>query len=207
VSLARINISTFAARKGKTLACEGCHKPINKGERYKWFKVGFRSRFVHAYHMGCTIKDSARESSLMVGVYSGIETAEDTIGAIGWAGDPGAVVQEIKDALEAAADEWRGVSEEYGSAADNSPTGMVFGVDYREVADSIEAAADTLADWEPGESEPDVEHGDHADEGDERTGIVDDCDECEANVGQWLESIRDEAIESMGDAQGEIEVP
>lgn len=208
MSLARINYSVFAARKGKTLTCEGCRKPIEKGTRYAHFKVGFRSRFVHTYHAGCPIRDSSRESGKMAGIYSGTENAQDAINAAVWMGDPEAFLDEIKSALESAADDWRSVGDEYREAAEASPTGYVFGVDYNEAADSIDSVADELGSWEPDDDEPNIEHEDHADdEDDERTGNqAGDCDECTSATEDWVESTRQSAIDWIDEQQSNIEV-
>jgi hypothetical protein len=205
MSLARVGYSVFAARKGKTLTCEGCRKPIEKGHRYAHFKVGFRSRYVHTYHAGCPIRDSARESSKMVGIYSGTENAQDAISVAAFStGDDASVfVDELKSALESAADEWRSVADEYREAAEASPTGMVFGVDLTEAADSIESAADELTGWDPDEDEPQT--CDNAEEGD-HPAAIEDCEECVSLAETWSEDTRQSAIDFLDDQQSGIEV-
>lgn len=226
MSLARIEYSVYAARRTraedgswadpKTLTCEGCRKPIEKGTRYAHFKVGFRSRYVHTYHAGCPIKDSVRESGKMSGVYAGTESAQDAINALGWGGDAESFIADIKSALESAAEDWRSVGEEYREAAEASPTGMVFGVDYNEAADSIESAADELDGWDPDADEPEFcdNHGEdaigdgpeqYANDGDlaeARRG----CEDCQSLAETWVEDVRQSAIDAMDEASGNIEV-
>lgn len=197
MSLARVNYSVFAARKGKTLTCEGCRKPIEKGTRYAHFKVGFRSRYVHTYHVGCPIKDSARESSRMAGIYSGTESAQDTISGLSYTigDDPSSFIDEIKSALESAGDDWRSVADEYREAADASPTGLVFGEDLNEKADAIESAADEVGSWDPDEDEPE-KCGNEDDE-----DHADDCADCESNIETWAEDVKQSALDWLDEQQ------
>lgn len=212
MSLARVQTSTFAARKGKTLTCEGCRQPIVKGSRYQWFKVGFRSRYVHAYHTTCRIDDSSRASGKMATVYGANQALREAVEALSFSagGDAGDVISEIESALETAADDWRSVGDEYREAAEASATGYIFGVDYNEAADTFDAAADTLTSWSPDDDEPDyedcdnIDHDPEADEPIERGSA--DCDGCMDVASGWLSGIRDSVDSHIEDAMGEIEV-
>lgn len=212
MALARIGYSVFAARKGKTLKCEGCGQPIEKGQRYAHFKVGFRSRYVHTFHAGCRIPDAARASGKMAGVYSASESLRDEVNAIAYSAgdDAGDVISQIESALETAAEEWRSVGEEYREAAEASPTGMIFGVDYNEVADTFDSAADTLTGWSADEDEPDYNgctneaHEEGADEPIERGSG--DCEECSGIADTWLDDLKSAVDSHIDDAQSEIEV-
>jgi hypothetical protein len=212
MSLARVRSSVFAARKGKTLTCEGCRQPIEKGTRYNWFKVGFRSRYVHAYHAACRIPDASRASGKMAGVYSANEAVRDTLAALSFTAgdDAGDIISEIESALETAADDWRSVGDEYREAAEASPTGYIFGVDYNEVADTFDSAADELTGWSPDDDEPDyedcdnIDHDPEADEPVERGSA--DCDGCADIAGAWLSEVIDSAETHMDDSMGNIEV-
>ena len=212
MGLANIKVSTFAGRKGKTLTCEGCRHPIEKGTRYQWFKVGFRSRHVHAYHATCRISDAARASGKMATVYSAVEGLREGIYSLPFeSGDDAAdLISSIESALETAADEWRSVGDEYREAAEASPTGYVFGVDYNETADTFDSAADSLINWSPDETEPDYDaceeehHADDAEEGVERGST--DCEECMGIANDWVMSIRESVESHVDDAMGEIEI-
>ena len=193
MSIARVQYSVFAARKGKTLTCAGCRQPIEKGTKYAWFKVGFRSRFVHTYHVGCSIPDSVRESSMMSGVMAARETAQADIAAYT---DPATLVADIESTLESCAEEWRSVGEQYAEAADAMGAA---GEPMQEVADSIETAADELTSWQPDEDEPDPDHDDGHD------GEQADCDECQSTIDEWVDAVKESAVSAIDDAESNIE--
>lgn len=200
MSVARVQISKFAARKGATLRCGKCGKEITRGARYYWYKVGFRSRYKQVRCYGspsCFPAASERESSKMAGVYAAQETAASSIAEATFGDDPASFIDDLRSTLESAADDWRSVADEYREAAEASPTGYVFGVDYTEIADSIEYAADELGNWSPDEDEPNP-----CDEHEEYTP---GCEECEQMAAGWADDVRDSASTALDDAQSNIE--
>lgn len=215
--MARIQQSRFAGRKGATLACEKCKRDIPKGEVYRYYTVGYRSRYRHirCYRSECTPRQSEMTNSKMAGVYSGSESLMDTVNALAFtAGDDAAsIISEVESALETAADEWRNVGEEYREAAEASPTGLIFGQDYNEVADSIENAADELANWSADEDEPDYDsctnvahEGGLSDEPEHLDRGVPECDGCVDIASEWLGDIQGSVESHAQDAESNIEV-
>ncbi len=203
MSQARLYQSTFAARQGKTLKCEKCGEPIVKGERYIWFKVGFRSPFKHVRHMRHQPLDSERESSLLSGVMSAREDAESNIAGLMWNGDAESLISDIRSELESAADGWRDVAGQYADAAESMGEGA--GANMQETADSIESAADELTSWDPDEDEPDLEHESHGTE-DEPAPDPDTCEDCQSIRDQWASDVQDSAVNHLTEAEGQIEV-
>lgn len=207
MSLARIYTQKFSGKSKNVSTCEGCRQPIEKGQTYRCFKVGFRSRYQHNYHAGCEIKDSARESSKLSAVFAAREDAIDNINSADVDGtNPSAFVDDLRGFLESAADDWDGVASEYDDASEAMGGDYGAGSAMAETAASIEEAANQLRDWSPNEEEPDVNHEDHAEDDDERTGIVDDCDECMDAVNDWADEVRSSATDALTDAEGEIEM-
>ncbi len=209
MSVARVYVSpSFAARKGKTIKCESCGRAIEKGQPYRWFKVGFRSNWKHIRCMRseCTPRRSTLESSKMSGIYAAIETAEDSIGAVDWNGSAEDVVSSLKDALETAGSEFEDVASEYSEAA-YSMGGA--GESMQNVADSIENAASDLQSWDPNDEEPDFEQCESDAHNDEdkpvEKGDTDLCEECRTIADEWVQSVKDEATEALNDAEGNIE--
>lgn len=125
-------------------ACEKCRTPLPKGSPYRWFKVGFRSRYKHRRCMSpaCAPRPSELESSKLADVYSAQEDAEANIDA---AGD----VEDVKVAVQEFVDRVNEVAEEYREAATNPNTGSVFNPEAEERADNLESAASDLDGWEP----------------------------------------------------------
>jgi hypothetical protein len=159
MSQARIQYSTFAGRLGKTIKCGKCGRDIPKGERYRWYKVGFRSRYknIRCYRSECTPRSSELESSLMAGVYSAIEGAEDALAALD-AGEPEDDASSIAEAVTDAADGVREVADQYSEAADAMGDA---GYDMQEKADEIGSAADELEGYSAGDDEPDLDQCDN----------------------------------------------
>jgi phage FluMu protein Com len=198
MSVARVQTSKFAARKGATLRCGKCGKQIAKGEGYLWFKVGFRSRYkqVRCQTVGCYPTASERESSKMAGVYAAQESAAASIAEAALGDDPASFVDDLRSTLESAADDWRSVAEEYRDAAEAMGS-YGAGANMDETANSIEYAADELGNWSPDEDEPTP-----CDEHDEYTP---GCEGCEELAVGWADDVRDSASTHLDDAQSNIE--
>lgn len=212
--MARLNISRFAARQGKTLACEKCHRPIEKGEQYRWFTVGYRSRYKHVRCMRseCSPRQSEMTPSKMAGVYAAIEGAEDALDALA-AGDPEDDASSIREAVTGAAEGIEEVADEYREAADASPTGLVFGEDLNEKADEISDAASELESFDPSEDQADFESCDGHVEGEPcevheacdmepctiERGDVEGCSGCREIKQAWWDDMIEEARSALSD--------
>ena len=162
MSQARVQTSTFAARLGATIQCGHCQRAIEKGEKYRWFKVGFRSRYKHirCFRSDCTPRMSELESSLLSGAYSAIEGAEDTLRALD-SSDPEDDTSNIDAAVNEAADGVREVADQYREAADAMGSA---GEALEEKAQEIEDAVFELESFSvTGESEPDYDQCDDSD--------------------------------------------
>lgn len=197
-----------AGRKGKRLVCESCRNEIPKGEPYRWFKVGFRSRYKHVRCMRhqCTPTRSQLESSKMSGVYAAVETAESAVNGVAWGGDAADVVQQLKSALEDAGSEFETVADEYSEAAEAMGGA---GEQMKTVADSIRDAASELSSFEPSEDEPDFDTCENVFHDDDGNGIehgdTAKCDECSDIALDWLQDAVNEAIDALNTAVDSIE--
>lgn len=209
--MARVYYSKFAGRKGATLKCGKCGEPIEKGQSYRWFKVGFRSRtkYIRCYKSGCTPKQSEMTTSKMAGVYAAIEDAEANLNAL--LGSPEDDTSSIKSELESAAQSIRDVADEYREAADASPTGLVFGEDLNERADAVEAGADEIENWDAENEEPDFdscesdvhdEDRDPADVSAER-GDTGNCEDCAQIKTEWWDAEIESALDALTSASFE----
>lgn len=114
--------------------CEKCHTPLPKGSAYRWFKVGFRSRYKHKRCMKteCSPRESERESSLVAGIYAAQE---------GFKPDDAGSVDELKDMLNDVAEQVREVASAYSEAADAMGEA---GEEQRERAEHYESQADDV---------------------------------------------------------------
>jgi len=213
MSQARIKTSRFAARQGATLACQKCGEPIEKGEVYRWYFVGFRSRFkrVRCLRSGCTPRRSELESSAMAGAYSAVEGAEDALAALRLAGpedDASSVVSAVEEAasgIREVADQYREADEAFGGG------GMT---QSGELADMAEEAADALEAFSPGEDQPDLDDtacDDHQDDSALESSdagtleeLVEACEACQERQAEarqeWWDGLLDEADEALSEA-------
>jgi hypothetical protein len=213
MSVARVRTSRFAARQGATLSCQKCGNPIQKGETYRWYKIGFRSRYkyIRCSRSTCTPRMSELESSKMVGVWSAVESAEDALDALA-AGDPEDDASSIASAVNEIESDAESVADEYDEAADASPTGMVFGEDLHERADGIRSAAQDLGSWSPTTDEPDYDSCDDEMHDEDAKGpdgedqeVVDrgdtaTCGQCAEIKQAWWDEAIEEARTAIGDA-------
>jgi hypothetical protein len=203
VSQARVYQQRFAARQGATLSCEKCGRDIPKGQTYRSFKVGFRSRYDHkrCLRAECAPRMSELESSKLAGVYSAIEGAEDDLHALA----PGDNADDINSAVQGAADGIREVASEYDEAADAMGDA---GEENRERSSTLESAADELEGFEASENEPDFDGCDnpaHDDEPPEGTDAIergsDDCEDCRQIKESWWDEMIGEAEAALADVE------
>lgn len=106
MSVARIHV-VKKARKDQG-HCNGCKHPIRKGDAYRWYTIGFRSRYKHTYCTDCELPPpSARESNDKVAAL--LAAREEFDDAITKAGDRDAIVSALNDyvsGVQEAAELW-----------------------------------------------------------------------------------------------------
>lgn len=202
MSVAKVH--TVAKARKDQGECESCRTPLPAGSPYRWFSVGFRSKFKHkrCTKPVCTPRPSQLESSKLADVYAAQEDAEDAIDSASEIDDITAAVGELGSAIREVADEY--------TEASTDDNGTVFNIEAQERAETLEAAADECDGWTP-EAE-DTEENVECDECD-GTGDLDDdspdaapgdtvtCENC-GGAGEvdnddydenWLDNAKDEA--------------
>src|SRR2546422_8430971 len=102
--------------------CEICGVELPAGSPYRWFSVGFRSKYKHKRCMKeeCTPTRAARESSKMSSIYDAIDTAGLSSCK---------TMEDIESVLQEVAGVVREIAEEYRTAAVNQDTGVTFNMD------------------------------------------------------------------------------
>jgi hypothetical protein len=131
VSIAKI---TTVQRSRKAQGnCGKCRKPINVGDPYKWFKVGFRSRFKHVRCLdpACHPRYSELESSRLSELYAAQEDAEYRIEGAESIDEINEAISDLQDAIEALADEYEQASE--------NEDGVVFNTTAAEYAEVLQS--------------------------------------------------------------------
>ena len=216
--MARIQTSRFAARKGAAnLVCGKCRAEIVKGEQYRWFKVGFRSRYknIRCMRAECSPRQSEMTASKMAGVYAAFEDAEDALAALR-AGDPEDDTSNIREAVTNAAAGIEEVADEYREAGEASPTGLVFGEDLNERADEISDVASQLESFDCSEDEADFEScdleehlplEDREEEGSDEIidrGDVEQCESCREIKQTWWDAMIEEAEQALDEASSNV---
>ena len=189
--MARVHLSTFAARKGATLRCDRCKGDIVKGQKYRWFAPGFRSaKRIRCMRAECSPRPSELDSSYMSGVLAAIEEVEDTLASIapdpesGWDSQMSDLNEQrdvVTAAIEEVASQYRDAAESMGGA----------GYQMEEWADNLEQSEvmswDADSETEPGpcddHDEPDPE-----------------CDQC---IDAFDSAVRD-AVESLSFAVASV---
>lgn len=206
MSIARVYTQRFAARQGKTIACEKCRTPIAKGEQYRSFQVGFRSKFTHVRCMRstCSPRLSELESSMLSEVYAGQEAAEDTLDDL-LAQDPEDDASSVESAVHDFGDAIRNVADQYREADENFGGGG--NTENGERADTLESAADEMENWSASENDPPddedcsekarVAAAHDADPASDEEHDPDECDECIGNRRTWWEDLINEAREAI----------
>jgi hypothetical protein len=128
--------------------CDHCHKPINKGDAYFWvaLKPSTYSSIKKKRHLGCpTWRPSELTfSPTKSALYAGLEAAEDQL-------QEASCVDDVRSALEAAADCVREVAQMFEESADNMEDG--FGheteksTELRERGEELSGHADEIEDY------------------------------------------------------------
>lgn len=103
MSIAKVTLVQKSMKDG---VCEKCRVELPKGSPYRWFKVGFRSRYKHVRctSSACNPRYSELESSSKSNLYAAVEDFESN------------EFEEIDD-VQAAWDELVGAFDEYASEA------------------------------------------------------------------------------------------
>ena len=177
--------------------CEKDGTLLPKGSAYRWWTKGFRSRYKHVRCMKptCTPRPSELESSLLASVYAAQEDAQPRLSAlysdvVDNADELTQALQEILEDVAAATDDvvqqYRDQDEQFGGGGNT---------DSAERADTLEAAAEALREWQP-DGEPD------ACEAHDEIGQQPGCDDCQRALESW----RDDAVNSAEQALAEMEV-
>lgn len=103
--------------------CEKCGVELTKGDAYRWFKVGFRSRYkrIRCMKPECTPTMAERESSMMAGVY---EAQDEVAGQLRAAavGDLDAIrtaMEDYSSAVEEVAQQYHDAAEAFGGQGEN----------------------------------------------------------------------------------------
>jgi hypothetical protein len=182
----RINYVDKAAKdQGK---CEHCGQAIPKGYGYKWIKPRYGGK--RRRHLTCpSWRPSEMTSSKMSGVLAAQEGFDDFLS--GWNPEDG--VGAVTDALSTAADEIRGVAEEYRESAQNIEDGFGHEVymsqELNEKADELESWADDVENANVSEEPEACGDEKHTDAFIGRDTY--ECEECETNIETWADEVRD----------------
>lgn len=169
--------------------CEVCKVKLPKGSSYRWFSVGFRSKYKHVRCMKteCNPKSSQLESSKYADIYAAQEN---------FVVDDLETKDDIEEAVHEFAEAVRQVASEYNDAAINPNTGEVFNTLAEERGQALEEVADELEGWEYNEEpEPCESHAEH-DDGIEG-GIAENCNECKEQWQEFLDDARTAAREAV----------
>lgn len=184
-------VHTLKTRKDRI--CEKCRGPINPGDQYRYFQVGFRNSFKHIRCMkpGCTPRPSELTNSKVSSIMAAQEGAGDELDAltasVGEPSDITAIVERVAEAIEE-------VKGEYEEGLEAWPGGNS---NIQERVDTLESAYDELSSFQfsGDESKPGC---------DEHEGEPqDDCDACEASAGIWWSDL----VQEARDAIDQVELP
>lgn len=187
--------------------CEKDGTEIAKGDPYRWYVVGFRSkhRRIRCMNAGCAPRPSERESSNVSEVYAAQENAADRLGDLSTSIDRDSaseLVSEVREVLQEAADSIREVGDGYREADENFGGGG--STDMAEWADTLESAADEIESWEPDTDAEDIDGcGEHEEEEGLTNGFDPDCEDCQNAVTEWAGDL----IDSARSAVEEVETP
>jgi len=139
----RVNTAT-KSRVGKEIMCRRCHRKIEPGERYFYYKFRYGGKYTH-----CKLhppRASELTQSKMSGVYAAVEGAEDALALLQ---KKNGTVEDVQAVLETAADEVESIRDEYQDSLDNMPEGLQgssTGEAIQEKIDALEEFAQTLRD-------------------------------------------------------------
>lgn len=194
MSVARV---TYVTRSRKPYKCEKCGDEIPKGSPYKWFTVGFRSRYPHVRctKFSCEPKPSERESSQMATVLAAMESAQDQIGALD---DSPEIIDQFDDIRSGVVEALNEVADIYEEADQNFGGGG--NTEMGEKAEELRDAANTLESESIETGEPDFNecqsmiHDETDDKGEPREAVergdTDECSECAEILSTWAEDTR-----------------
>ena len=179
-------------RAAKAHTCSRCGATIAKGEGYLYWEMGFRPSYkrIRCLRTACYPKPSERETSNVAEAYASQEDAVEALDALEQAGPDWGEWQQAVDAVTE-------VVTTAGEAIDEVATtyreadeafGGLGATEHAERADTLEQAASDLADFSPGEDEP-QDCGEHAEE----DGPVQGCSDCEDAVLAWYQGLVQEA--------------
>jgi hypothetical protein len=162
--------------------CGKCGDALPVGSPYRWFKVGFRSRFkrVRCMKPGCTPLPSEKESSNLAEAYAAQEAAYHALDAAGTLGDIQAVLEEC---ASAAGD----VVSQYEASVEAAPM----------LEDQLRSTIDALEAWQEeleGVQVPDDEDA-HCDEHDEP--VEEGCDACGEVHDEMMDTTQQEVREAI----------
>lgn len=165
--------------------CGKCHKPINKGDGYQWWTIGFRSRNKRKHCLDCPVTQSQRESN-------------DTIAMIYVAGEnfdkalmDATTKDDLKSACDTAAEEVREAISDWEDKKSNLegafPGGSPIIEQIEEYITQAESLADALECFD--EDAEDTEESDDAETEEEK----------ETKAGDAIDSLRDTAQSCWAD--------
>ena len=172
--------------------CGRCHTPLPKGTGYLYWLPYFRSNYkaVRCLNEKCFPPPSERESSKVSTIMAAQEAFDASIDELDTRDDIIAAVQEVADAIEEVRGEYDDAlsSWEYGNEA------------LQEKVDHYESQHSELDGWEP-DAEEYPEQCDEHDELDSETEVVTNCEECKQLRQDWLEEMRGEARDKVGEVE------
>lgn len=192
MSVARVTTVRKARKdQGK---CGKCGAELPKGSAYRWWTVGFRSRYAHKRCLKpeCSPRTSELESSKLAEVYAAIEAAQDDLAA--QRNEAPGEQQEILDIISAAAEEFARVADEYREADEQIGGGG--NTEMGERADALEESAGELEGFSPSSDPDDAEEcADSEEEGHD----ADNCDACFENRQTLWHELIDEAEAALSE--------
>lgn len=170
--------------------CGHCGDELPKGSGYIWWKMGFRSNYKHkrCLKTACFPKPSERETNKTATILAAQETFEANINELDSKDDIETAVQEVGTSVREVADEYREAAEgwEHGNEA------------LEEKADHYDNAASEVEDWTSSEDDEPEYCEEHEDASSVDRG---ECEDCQRNETDWLERIREEAIEAVNNIE------
>lgn len=200
MSVARVKYTKRAQRSPGQ--CEKCRETIAKGDPYRYYFLGFRSKHkrVRCMKPTCSPRTSELESSNRAEAYAAIETAQDSLQAMrdepGEVSDVETVVQEAAEAINDVAQQYREADESFGGGGATQSG---------EIADQLEEAASELESFGSSvqdEPDPCADHeGDDALESSDASKmeeVRENCEACQSARAEWWGEVIDEADEALG---------
>lgn len=170
--------------------CGHCGDELPAGSGYVWWKMGFRSNYKHkrCLKTACFPKPSERETNKTATILAAQENFEENIGNLTEKEEIESAVQEVGAAV-------REVAEEYREAADAWEQGNS---ELEEKADHYEGQADESENWESDQGDEPEWCDLHEDASSVDRG---ECTECMEKEEDWIQAIRDEAIEVVNNIE------